>query len=213
MHFPSFIAGVIITAGVIAAARSKPRRYQFRAVGEYPDCDVSIVLVGASADDPFLTVIDSQTGSLGFAHSYIDSCELDSRGRPLVIDCEPAKGVVHALLETVHAEKRKEVRIVFKGAVAREVYGCARTKVGLGYDFMAMVMPHGNHSKGVTCSTLVYQCLPRVFRQRIEEMRDGRKLSPNLIAEAFGIDGPDDADVEVTDADVLAGGFPVLPAG
>lgn len=182
---------------MIAGARYRPKHAKYRPVIQEPDCAVSLVLLAADKGDGVLTAIDNVSGGRGFSHCYWDTCEYDSQGRHLVIDCEPAEGVRYVPKETHVKGGRREVRIIFEGEDAAEAYGCARGKVGLPYDLMALVLPHGDQRKGVTCSSFIYQCLPRRFRMQLDAIRDGRLISPNLIAESFGIEGPDADDIIV----------------
>lgn len=179
-------AGVAL-AGVAAASgamRARPGPL-LRAAGYRPQCTTSIVLY-ATHDVPS-RVIDAGTGSLGFSHVAIDGCEVDAQGRDLIIDCTRVHGVRRRPVSVY--ENRAQVRVELTGAPAWELYGCARAKLGLDFD------PSGR--SGYLCAQLVHACLPMGLRRRVESFRDYAGpgvVSPNQIAAAFGIEGPNSPD-------------------
>lgn len=173
-------AGAAI-AGTFALSRSMRRkeRNAIEAVGRDPTCEIAIVLF--ATDSPVGEVIDATTGNLGFSHCVLKGCEMDEQGRPLLIDCLPGRGVHRAHASAYEGRRRSNV--ILTGAVAAEMYGCARGRVGADFT------PE-NNGKGLLCSQLVASCLPRDLASRVAAQRrysgPGGLVSPNQIAAAFG---------------------------
>lgn len=147
-----------------------------------PACGVSIVLF--EPDSPESRLIDAATGSVGFSHSAIDGCESDAAGHPLFIDCRPGDGVSRVPASSYAG--RPSVRVWLPLVAGRELYGCARGRVGLPYDTLGLVVPKTGPVGGVICSQLIYDCMPTDLREQIPDWPRHRPVSPNDLARGFG---------------------------
>jgi len=125
----------------------------------------------------------------------IDIGELDTEDGnvPVMVECLPREGVVRSNIDKYGA--RRHATVVIQGGDARETVGCVRAKIGEPYDglgaFAGLV-----DGDALTCSTLIYFCLPERVRRHIRRQRPdgsiGVMVTPGQIAEAFGarIGGP-----------------------
>lgn len=180
------LLGATLGVGVTLAALTLMRgdgQGEGVPVGELrPSCGVSIVLfeaVGAESE-----IIDAATGGHGFSHVVIDGCEADDQGRPLMIDCRPGLGV--ARVPAQEYRDRDRVRIWLPRCEGREMYGCARGRVGQPYDALGLIVPKTGPVGGLVCSQLVYECLPVDLRERIPPWPQSRPVAPNDLAIGFG---------------------------
>ena len=147
-----------------------------------PACGVSIVLFEVEGTESKL--IDAATGGHGFSHVALDGCEADDQGRPLLIDCRPGLGVARVPLDDYG--NRGRVRVWLPRCEGRELYGCARGRVGQPYDALGLIVPKTGPVGGLVCSQLVYECLPAKLRQRVPPWPKSRPVAPNDLAQAFG---------------------------
>lgn len=190
------ITGVGLTAAVLASLQGGGGGVP--AVGHVADCDGAALWLFAPSDAASSRAIDEATGGGGYSHALLETCELGADGEPLAIECRVGEGVVRVPLEDALAryEGRPWARVVFTGGDGRELYGCARARVGSRYDAMDVVVEHGltDHT-GITCSALVGECLPSALRARVLATPatgplaalNTRLITANRLADAFAV--------------------------
>lgn len=166
---------------MLSRALRRQEREALEAVGRDPACEVAIMLFGT--DGTMVSMgIDATTGGLGFSHVCLRGCEVDDEGDALLIDCRPGRGVFRSRLAGYEGRVRSQV--ILTGAVAAEMYGCAKGRVGADFT------PE-NNAEGLLCSQLVESCLPRDLASRVAGQQrysgPGGLPSPNQIAAAFGV--------------------------
>lgn len=185
----AFAASVLTIAGLAMIGTRRPGP---EPAGERDGCEVSVLLV---VTGPYAgsRLIDQLTGGLGFSHVAVDACEVDAAGVPLVIDCRPGMGVSRRPLSEA-TEGRGVVRARLPLVEGRELYGCLRGRVGLGFDGVGLVRSTAIGG-GLVCSGLVWECLPARLRARIPAPAD-RPVAPNDFARAWGA-RPGGPDIEV----------------
>ena len=194
MLVTGIVIGAIGTSWVLSRIqRSSPVLVGPRAASREQAEECHVVLVGGPifGSRTFAQALDVTSGYLGFSHCYIDAFERDAKGVPLVIDCLPAQGVHRRPASTY--DGRDQVRIVLPGALGAELYGAARSLLGATYDVAG--------GGGYVCSEFVTSCLPEALAKHIRTHKlyqaPGGYITPNQIAVAFGIQGPEDDDVLV----------------
>lgn len=180
--------GVALTLAVLMVARGGADGGA--PVGSIrPKCGVSIVLF--APDGPEAVVIDAATGGLGYSHVALDGCEADESGEPLYIDCRPGLGV--ARVPASLYEGRPHMRVWLPLVEGRELYGCARGRVGMPYDTLGLVVPKTGPVGGLICSQLIYECMPARLRAMVPAWPEHRPVAPNDLARGLGVelDGED----------------------
>jgi len=162
---------------------------------------VAIVLIAANHDNSIERVVDRQTGCRGFSHVVVDCCELDPEGRRLVYDCFPREGVRRVVLSerygTCGGRARKRVRIELPNADGERMRGAMSALIGAPYDVAAAIDPR---RRGLVCSRLVMRGLPDDLARCVHPYAPRHPISPNDIARAFGVCGPNSADVAIPPA-------------
>lgn len=186
------LIGIVGTLTALFASRGGSKAPPSVQPRQRDRCGVSIVLFGAGPDVES-RMIDLATGGRGFSHVALDACEADERG-PLLIDCRPGEGVHRRPLSDYG--DRPRVHVYLGATEGAEVYGCIRGRIGAPFDTLGLVAPRTGPGRSVVCSQLIDECLPARLRDRIPR-RAGRTVSPNDLAAAFDVDGPDDPDKEI----------------
>ncbi len=168
------------------------------AAGVDPRRPVSVVLVAADHGSRIERLVDRQTGHRGFSHVVVDCGEVDHDGRSLVFDCFPREGVRRVALSDRYGSgqgrPRKRVRVVLRGGDGEHMRGAMMALVGAPYDVAAAIDPR---RRGLVCSRLVMRGLPMDLARRVQPFSPRRPISPNDLARAFGVHGPNAPDVTV----------------
>jgi hypothetical protein len=183
-----FLAGIATTC-IYVAWTGKRRRPCHRGIQIDPTRPVRLLLW--EHDEGLNSrIANTAGGRTGISHVSIDIGEIDCEDDdyPLMIECLPREGVVRSDLDKYG--DRRCATIVLQGGDARETVGCVRAKIGEPYDglgaFSGLV-----DGDALTCSTLIYFCLPKRIRELIRKQRPdgsiGVMVTPGQIAEAFGV--------------------------
>lgn len=162
---------------------------------------VSFVLIAADHGNTIERIVDLKTGRLGFSHVVVDCCDVDAEGRRLVYDCFPREGVRRVALSerygTCRGQLRKRVRVCLPDADGERMRGAMAALVGAPYDVAASLDPR---RRGLVCSRLVMRGLDDDLARRVRATKPRHPISPNDLARAFGVCGPNSPDVAVPPA-------------
>lgn len=195
-----FAAGLCCGAlGWALASRAAVRTVD-GATAAHVDFDepVAVVLIAADKECPIERVVDAQTGYRGFSHVVVDCGEFDTDGRHLVYDCFPREGVRRVAISerygSVRGRPRKRVRVVLPPSDSEHMRGAMSALVGAPYDVVAALAPK---RRGLVCSRLVMRGLPDELARRVTPLQPRHPISPNDLARAFGVHGPNAPDVAV----------------
>lgn len=168
------------------------------AAGVESDRPVAIVLVAADHANVIERTVDTQTGRRGFSHVVVDCGEVDQDGRRLVYDCFPREGVRRVVLSerygTCRGQLRKRVQVTLPEADGDRMRGAMAALVGAPYDVAATIDPR---RRGLVCSRLVMRGLSEDLAARVRPHTPRHPISPNDLARAFGVRGPNSPDVAI----------------
>jgi hypothetical protein len=183
MNIAATVAGWML-GGVASAYRdrltSRPRdRVDMQDV---PQCRMAIVLLARDGSAVSRT-IDDMTGKRGFSHVYLDPCRANAAGERMVVGYTAARGV-HWEREADNKPERGRARIELEPEVAREVWGCVRSRLGQPMNVTALVLGMDHRA---TCVGLIVACLPWEMQSQLHALKVGPCVSPNTIAEYFGV--------------------------
>jgi hypothetical protein len=181
-----FIAGVLTTAGFVgwAGRRKLPKIKGLRQIPGYP---TKLLIWETKKNDLHSRLANVAGGRHGVSHVTVDLGEVDGKGRRLMVDCLPSRGVVR--IPRNKYGRRRHATIVLSGEDGRETAGAIKAKIGLPYDSLAMLSGLGT-SDMITCSTLVYSSLPERLKAKVKSTRAkgqiGVACTPSQLLFAFG---------------------------
>lgn len=182
-----------LAALVMVAFTSRRRQTRHKVAYEAEVCQVKIYLWETMKSDPSSLLADFGSGRLGVSHTSIDLCEKDKKGKPLMVECLPGKGVIR--VPVTKYKTRRHATIIIGGHEGSELRGCVRAKIGQPFHKLGLFGGLDDPS-AMMCSTLAYQCLPTRIRKMIVPAKPkssfGVAVGPGQILKAFGakVGGP-----------------------
>lgn len=177
------VAGAMVGAAARAYRDRLTSRPQDRTdLTPVEDCEVAIVLVGRDDKDPVSRAIDDMTGRRGFSHVLLDACRVDEHGRRVAVDYTVRHGVHWSTLDQYR--HRRIVSIPLPFPIGLEVWGCVRAQLGRPMDVAAIALGIDTRA---SCVGLIVACLPWSMQEDLLALRRGPCVSPNTLAEYWGI--------------------------